>query len=362
MFPLTGAHVLKLTRIDTPSATQHTHGNTEPSTLPGMSDAGPRLGTASTSQAATTLIDDFPSTPLISFGDQPSHPARHAESSPARPPLLTPAASSSAPTSRKTSPDPPRGLLNELLEHEDDPMYFTSSRSASTSRATTPQPRPTPGALDASRPSRHPTRESNWTEPAASTHGPPARSPSLPPTPSHLSNPEVQRTQSFFMPTSFTASSFPTKWVSSLLSRPAPSVAQPPAPHVEGLPPRASTIPGAAPITHGTPFAAHTYVPPSGAPGFAGDRAWNKGFDFDKENVERTSVKLVGRKEGTHAILSVQLADQVRVSGLCLGREVDALAPAAAVSASIEETAAIMDIALQFGPARYIAEHALHAV
>ncbi|EKM48308.1 uncharacterized protein PHACADRAFT_155199 [Phanerochaete carnosa HHB-10118-sp] len=91
------------------------------------------------------------------------------------------------------------------------------------------------------------------------------------------------------------------------------SVQPPPAPpsNIDGLPTqtRAATAPD---ITHGTPFAPHPYIPPSGAPGFAGDRAWDKGFEFDKENVERASVKLAGRKEGTHSILTVALADKLR--------------------------------------------------
>lgn len=66
-------------------------------------------------------------------------------------------------------------------------------------------------------------------------------------------------------------------------------------------------------------------MPPSGAPGFAGDRAWNKGFEFDKENVERISVRLLGRKESTTPVLSVELADKVRFFGLlwCQGLTVE---------------------------------------
>ncbi|RPD72704.1 TLD-domain-containing protein, partial [Lentinus tigrinus ALCF2SS1-7] len=65
-------------------------------------------------------------------------------------------------------------------------------------------------------------------------------------------------------------------------------------------------------ITHGTPFASHTFIPPSGAPGFTGDRKWDKGFEFDKTQVERRSVRLIGRKEVTAPVLSVDLADQLR--------------------------------------------------
>ncbi|TFY50507.1 hypothetical protein EVG20_g11476, partial [Dentipellis fragilis] len=65
-------------------------------------------------------------------------------------------------------------------------------------------------------------------------------------------------------------------------------------------------------ITHGSPFAAHTFVPPSGAPGFAGDRAWNtRGFEFDARGVEKRGVKLVGRKEVTEAVLSEGAANEI---------------------------------------------------
>lgn len=237
------------------------------------------------------------------------------------PPLLAPSPSASSSTSRKVTPEPAKGLLHELLTYEDEPMYFHASTSASTSRTSTPQPPPS-NEPRSTRSPRYPSSEFDWIEPQemrSPDH--PTRSPSLPPSSTRLSSPEVQKAQSYFMPTSFTTSSFPTKWVSSLLSRPAPSVGRPPTPPTEsrfdGMPAhgRAATIPGASPITHGTPFAAHTYVPPSGAPGFAGDRTWNKGFEFDKENVERASVKLVGRKEGTNGILAVALADQVSTSG-----------------------------------------------
>ncbi|EPS94803.1 hypothetical protein FOMPIDRAFT_1133631 [Fomitopsis schrenkii] len=67
-------------------------------------------------------------------------------------------------------------------------------------------------------------------------------------------------------------------------------------------------------ITHGTPFAAAPFVPATGAPGFAGDRRWDKGFsdDFEKTRVDKKSVRLVGRKEMTAPVLTVELADILR--------------------------------------------------
>lgn len=243
---------------------------------------------------------------------------------------------------------PSSGLLHELLTHEDDPMYFHSAGSARSSRTPTPQPQ--------ERKSRHPTRESIQTEPHL-THAPglPGRSPSLPPSPNRMSTPEVQRAQSFFMPTSFTGTSFPTKWVSSLLSRPAPPLSPPPVtrasldhPITHG---RAATIPGDAAISHGTPFAAQPFVAPSGAPGFAGDRSWNKGFEFDKENVERASVRLVGRKESTTAVLTGSVADKVRPSSSVKSFASDgASCEASATPSSSEKAIEVMESALQSRP------------
>ncbi|KAI0061362.1 TLD-domain-containing protein, partial [Artomyces pyxidatus] len=66
-------------------------------------------------------------------------------------------------------------------------------------------------------------------------------------------------------------------------------------------------------ITHGSPFAAQPFVPASGAPGFAGDREWNKGgFEFDEPRGDKRSLKLAGRKEVTVPVLTVALADQLR--------------------------------------------------
>jgi hypothetical protein len=69
-------------------------------------------------------------------------------------------------------------------------------------------------------------------------------------------------------------------------------------------------------ISHGTPFASRSFVPPSGAPGFAGDHAWDKGFSddyFANERVERKSVRLEGRREMTSSVLEMELVDLVRI-------------------------------------------------
>jgi len=56
-------------------------------------------------------------------------------------------------------------------------------------------------------------------------------------------------------------------------------------------------------------------MPASGAPGFDGDRAWNKGFDTDSNGAnspERRGVQLLGRKESTRVVLETSLANAVR--------------------------------------------------
>ncbi|KAH9985252.1 TLD-domain-containing protein [Russula vinacea] len=76
--------------------------------------------------------------------------------------------------------------------------------------------------------------------------------------------------------------------------------------------PPAGFRPTHADITHGSPFASSPFVPASGAPGFDGDRAWNKGFDTDDANSpERRGVQLVGRKESTRVVLETSLANAV---------------------------------------------------
>ena len=73
-------------------------------------------------------------------------------------------------------------------------------------------------------------------------------------------------------------------------------------------------------LSHDTPFGSHSYIPPSGAPGFEGDRAWNKfNFELDPESkVSLKSVILKGRKDMTSIVLTHSLADLVSwpLSGL----------------------------------------------
>ena len=75
-------------------------------------------------------------------------------------------------------------------------------------------------------------------------------------------------------------------------------------------------------LTHTTPFGSTPYIPPSGAPGFEGDRQWDRGGfaeDWDKEQAKennRTIVKgkgvnLYGRNEMTAGVLTMGLACSV---------------------------------------------------
>jgi len=78
--------------------------------------------------------------------------------------------------------------------------------------------------------------------------------------------------------------------------------------------PPARLGPVRADITHGSPFAASPFVPASGAPGFDGDHAWNKGFDDNDGagSTERRGVQLLGIKESTRVVLGATLADTLR--------------------------------------------------
>ena len=237
------------------------------------------------------------------------------------------------------------------------------------------------------------SRQRAHTNPQHASTSEHVRSPSLPPSsPTRLSTPEIQRTQSSY----FTPPSFPSRWVNTLLTSriraPRTGPSTPPidatsifaahddsassssarisafsrsAPHS-----RAATVSEGAPlgpaITHGTPFASHTFVPPSGAPGFTGDRQWDKGFEFDKAQVERRSVRLTGRKEVTAGVLTVELADKVRVCLflLCVrGAELGCVVGAdPAVLPGARSSAQGVVAPVQPGPARDLAQHAVCAL
>ncbi|QRV91313.1 TLD-domain protein [Ceratobasidium sp. AG-Ba] len=114
----------------------------------------------------------------------------------------------------------------------------------------------------------------------------------------------------------------PRAWA-SLLSSSLPSLsptmttarleATPPT-HPAELPPHAKPVRESS-ITHANPFS-HTFVPPSGAPGYTGEK-WDKGFTFgeeDKTSSKSSRLKLVGRTEMTTPILTVEMAEMLRPS------------------------------------------------
>ncbi|KAI5116309.1 hypothetical protein M0805_009635 [Coniferiporia weirii] len=96
------------------------------------------------------------------------------------------------------------------------------------------------------------------------------------------------------------------------------------------MPAHAATLPATLPSadtlksTGPSPFAAHAYLAPSGAPGFGGDRNWNPAqfeFEVGKGGVSAgKGVTLVGRKEPTIPVLDEVLATALRVHLSALAR------------------------------------------
>jgi hypothetical protein len=311
-----------------------------------------------------------------------------------------------------------RGVLDELLLHEDDPLYWLKDGPASGSNEIVwpqegPQPQEAGAHSDASSsildldpsffasrppsrppstppphpriflpqsPTRSPTRSP--TLPGPATLAPPLADTSSVSPLDELSDPLSTAANTARPPSSpraqsyQTLSSLSTRWMSSLLST-SKSNAHSPSPSLESLfafdtasaPPRtkqrsrssdrppvhAATLPAyTAQISHGTPFgpstkpspfASHIYTPPTGAPGFAGNRYdWDKGFSAELERelgggetstdrelvgvagdnrsgrvsvsqfMEKKSgsVELNGRKAATTPVLGIELADSVR--------------------------------------------------
>ncbi|KAF9462777.1 TLD-domain-containing protein [Collybia nuda] len=302
-----------------------------------------------------------------------------------------------------------RGVLDELLLHEDDPLYWLKDGSTSGMNETV-WPRQEPkmqgyqAHTDASSsildldPDFFTTRTPSTPPPQPKVSLPqtPSRSPTLP-GPATLAPPIADTTSvspldeihdplsapstSTRPPSSPRSHSYQTmstlssRWMSSLLPAAKPTTHSP-SPSLESLfafdtasaPPRnqqrsrssdrppahATTLPPyPAQISHGTPFgrsnkpspfASHTYTPPTGAPGFAGDRYdWDKGFSAELEHelvvderkgrdlrgvpgeskhakvtvsqfMEKKSgsVELSGRKAATTPVLSAALANAIR--------------------------------------------------
>ncbi|KAH7924100.1 hypothetical protein BV22DRAFT_1035518 [Leucogyrophana mollusca] len=224
-------------------------------------------------------------------------------------------------TAKTSSERNKRGVLDELLQHEDDPLYWV-------------QPLPQPGSQE-DVPSGRMRSHSKSKNQRPVSHSPAPRPIALPPASLPLSSsasslPLSTSPPSVSPPPPGALSRLSSSWVSAFLpsarSRASTSTSA-------SLPPSAFTSthsasntishhphpplhPSVMEITHGTPFGSAPYVPPSGAPGFAGDHTWDKGFSnaFEPENdrVEKKNIRLVGRREGTAEVLSVELADKIR--------------------------------------------------
>ncbi|KAF8322248.1 TLD-domain-containing protein [Clavulina sp. PMI_390] len=76
--------------------------------------------------------------------------------------------------------------------------------------------------------------------------------------------------------------------------------------HAVSMPATLSTL------THDSPFADHVFIPPSGAPGFAGERNWNKGFEFSPAQKVGNPVELVGRNDTAQQVLTSEIAQAIR--------------------------------------------------
>ncbi|KAG2032388.1 TLD-domain-containing protein [Suillus americanus] len=254
-----------------------------------------------------------------------------------------------------------RVVLDELLDHEDDPLYFLRSHnqpplspllethpaSAQTSIvAQSPPPIPQTGILiDADiKPPSPPPHKLPMLTTSIRSHSPVNIRTPLPPRLSAAASPPSAHIPSTSTslpfpsstatpPTHATLSRLSSTWVSAFLpsarSRQSTGSSTPTllnsaptnVPHSTHMhvPHQASGI------TSGTPFSTHPYIPPSGAPGFAGDRTWDKGFSDALHDEEMSEVKgvlgkgkkmhvlnLVGRREGTAVVLSDTIANLIR--------------------------------------------------
>jgi hypothetical protein len=202
-----------------------------------------------------------------------------------------------------------RRVLNELLEHEDDPLYWLDSQKPSkddTSTATADTlietDDPSLPCSDLSSSLRQPPEPENRKKLLHSD-------PSSPPRYRHSSpSPPLHSSHSSTLPRK--------KWMSTLLSSSVPPF--PPTPgHDPVALPTSNVKHGVPLLTHSSPFASHVYIPPSGAPGFAGDHQWNKGgFEFEEDDTRPRRVELTGRRDSTTPVLTSHLADKVIRHGI----------------------------------------------
>lgn len=253
-----------------------------------------------------------------------------------------------------------RVVLDELLEHEDDPLYFlrahsqpvlsplfdTQPTSAQTGIITQSPPSipQTGNLIDAEIEPPSPPPPKLLVPATSASSQPPvnARVP-LPPRLSGAASPPSAHTPASTSlpfpsspatpPTHATLSRLSSSWVSAFLpsARSRQSTGSSTSTLVNSAPsnvPQSTYMHAAhqtSGITRGTPFGAQPYIPPSGAPGFAGDHTWDKGFSDTLQDEEMSEVKgvlgkgkkmrslnLVGRREGTAVVLSEIIANLIR--------------------------------------------------
>jgi len=250
-----------------------------------------------------------------------------------------------------------RGYLDELLLHEDDPLYWLKDgkndaaqrrpKSETNTRETgdaplidldfgsrapeSSKPAHSTRAANVSSPTRSPTRSTTLSLPH--TLAPPVASissaSSSPPTPdpSTETRPPLPARSSSYQ----TLSSISSRWMSSLAT-PKNSTSQSSALESLFTPSfvshtRSSTVPTqtihetpfSGATHHSSPFAPHVFVPTSGAPGFKGDSYdWDKGFSqqLDQELTESELLETTKQSNGSdHTGPSIQSQESL-VSGL----------------------------------------------
>ncbi|KAI6030112.1 TLD-domain-containing protein [Pisolithus marmoratus] len=252
-----------------------------------------------------------------------------------------------------------KGVLEELLEHQDDPLYFLAAQMddpppfhqstvlellpeeepESQDNATSTLPTSKVPVLSSSPPMQSqeqisllpPRLSGNASPPSASS--PSASGLSLPLSMAldKVQGSELNRERQSTSPSQASLSKISSNLVSTFLSgtskhargSTASSLSSTTAAHSSSLPAHSSSYSdysSFASISHrGSPFVSTPFVPPSGAPGFTGDRNWDKGFydalQRDKESgtVKRKGINLCGRREGTVPVLVEDVANSLRV-------------------------------------------------
>ncbi|KAI6110351.1 TLD-domain-containing protein [Pisolithus croceorrhizus] len=271
-----------------------------------------------------------------------------------------------------------KGVLDELLEHQDDPLYFLAAQMDD------PLPSHQSTALDLVSEEPELQGDATYTTTTSDVLVPPPLSSTLsqeqisctalPPrlsgnaSPPSLSSPsasgvslplsvgldkvqgsghedgrakerELSRERHSASPSQATLSRISSNLVSAFLSGTSkharsatPSSSSTTGTHSSSLPTHSSiysdhsSFPS---ISHrGSPFVSTPFIPPSGAPGFTGERNWDKGFydalQRDKESgtidtmglggkVKMKGVTLCGRREGTLQVLTEDIANPLRV-------------------------------------------------